>query len=79
MTRQLDLTALTVMTKLLDKVTDKQETHQDGAALQQIKAFCKYSDDNIIWISGVLLHRLKDDHAQVPSVAICRSYCSSAT
>lgn len=66
MTRQLDSTAFAALTKLLDKLTDKQETHQDVQALQQIKAFCKYSDENITWISGMLLHRLKEDHAQVP-------------
>lgn len=66
MARQLDPTALTVLTKLLDKVTDKHETHQDGAAVQQIKALCKQSDENITLTSSALLHRLKEDHAQVP-------------
>ena len=65
MARQLDATASAALTKLLDKVTDKHETHQDGAAVQQIKAFCKQSDENITWISSALLHTLKEKHAQV--------------
>ena len=66
MARHLDASAFAALTKLLDKVTDKHKTHQDGAALQQIKAFCKQSVENIIWISSVTLHRLKEEHAQVP-------------
>ena len=62
---QLDAAALAALTKLLDQVTDKHESHQDAAALQQIRAFCKQSDENISWVSSVLLHRLKDEHAQV--------------
>lgn len=65
MALQLDANALGALTKLLDKVTDKHESHQDTAALQQIKSFCKQSDENITWFSSVLLHRLKEDHAQV--------------
>lgn len=65
MALQLDATAFGALTKLLDKVTDKHESHQDAVALQQIKAFCKQSDENITWLSTVLLHRLKEDHAQV--------------
>ena len=65
MARQLDATAFAALTKLLDKVTDKHEAHQDSAVIQQIKAFCKQSDENITWISSVLLHRLKEEHAQV--------------
>lgn len=65
MALQLDANALGAITKLLDKVTDKHEFHQDAAALQQIKSFCKQSDENIFWFSSVLLHRLKEDHAQV--------------
>ncbi|KAA6425451.1 MAG: UV-stimulated scaffold A protein [Trebouxia sp. A1-2] len=64
MALQLDANALGALTKLLDKVTDKHESHQDTAALQQIKSFCKQSDENITWFSSVLLHRLKEDHAQ---------------
>lgn len=64
MALQLDANALGAITKLLDKVTDKHEFHQDAAALQQIKSFCKQSDENIFWFSSVLLHRLKEDHAQ---------------
>ena len=65
MARQLDATAFAALTKLLDNATDKHETHQDGAAVQQIKAFCKQSDENINWISTALLHSLKEEHAQV--------------
>ncbi len=65
MALQLDANALGAVTKLLDKVTDKHESHQDAAALQQIKSFCKQSDENITWFSSALLHRLKEDHAQV--------------
>ncbi len=65
MALQLDANALGAVTKLLDKVTDKHESHQDAAALQQIKSFCKQSDENITWFSSVLLHRLKEDDAQV--------------
>jgi hypothetical protein len=65
MALQLDANALGAVTKLLDKVTDKHESHQDVAALQQLKSFCKQSDENITWFSSVLLHRLKEDHAQV--------------
>lgn len=68
MALELDATAFGALTKLLDKATDKHECHQDTAAVQQIKAFCKQSDENIIWISTVLLHRLKEDHAQVKAV-----------
>jgi hypothetical protein len=65
MALQLDANALGAVTKLLDKVTDKRESHQDVAALEQLKSFCKQSDENIIWFSSVLLHRLKEEHAQV--------------
>ena len=66
MALRLDAAALGAVTKILDKITDKHESHQDAAAVQQIKSFCKQSDENITWVSSVLLHRLKDDHAQVP-------------
>ena len=65
MALHLDAAALGAVNKLLDKITDKHESHQDAAAVQQLKLFCKQSDENITWISSVLLHRLKDDHAQV--------------
>ncbi len=65
MALQLDASALGAVTKLLDKVTDKHESHQDAVAVQQLKSFCKQSDENITWFSSVLLHRLKEDHAQV--------------
>lgn len=74
MARQVDATAVTVLTKLLDKLTDKHETHQDGAAVQQMKAFCKQSDENIILTSTALLHRLKEEHAQVPHACPSHRY-----
>ena len=69
MAQQLDAIALGVVAKLLDKLTEKHETHQDAAAMQQVKAFCKQSDENIAWFSTALLHRLKDEHAQVTFVS----------
>ena len=57
--------ALHYMSSLLDKATDKHETHPSPAILKQVRDFCKESDANILWVSGVLLHRLSDDHAQV--------------
>lgn len=61
-----DVKALQTLTSLLDNATDKRETHPSPAVLKGIRTICKESDANIPgWISGVLLHRLADDHAQV--------------
>lgn len=69
MASQGDAKALHALTGLLDKATDKHETHPSPAILKAIRDFCKESDANIPWISKLLLHRLSDDHAQVALVA----------
>lgn len=67
-----DAKTVHTLTCLLEKATDKHETHPSPAVLKAIRDICKESDVNISWIAGVLLHRLSDEHAQVDS---CRSSC----
>ena len=70
---QADAKALHTLTGLLDKATDKNETHPSPAILKAIRDFCKESDANIPFVAKVLLHRLSDDHPQVALIAASSS------